>query len=410
MEKTIAIIGGGPSASTLATLLARKGHKVGIFRTPQRPALIVGESLLPAIIPILKELGVEEKVSEFSVFKPGATICLDPHETLSFGFDLARTRMVYAYNVPRDKFDEAILVAAVDAGARLFSHRAEVKLDEKGKPVLTPETLAAAEGFFDDGIDLLVDASGRTRLLPNLLNLPSEEGGRKDLALFSHQENVDMTDPGNIHVDRYSKGWGWRIPLPGRVSVGIVVSPRHLKQLGDTKEEQYDNFLRQEPKLRDYVKNAQRTTTVMSYTNYQWKSLKLFGNGWALVGDSAGFIDPIFSTGLYLAMYSAVQLAKAIDKGTPAAFEAYQRQHREELRSWQTIIDMWYEGTLFSLFRVGQKYKTTLLSRFLNPFITKHVTRIFTGEIRSGSFSHKVLHFMTRYGLYKQDTSALVIN
>lgn len=407
---TIAIIGGGPAAGTLATLLARKGHKVGIFRTPQRPALIVGESLLPAIIPILRELGIEKKVSEFSVFKPGATICLDPGEVLSFGFDLARTRLVYAYNVPRDKFDEAILEAAQEAGARVFTQRAEVELNAQGKPVLSAETLAAAEGFFDGGVDLLVDAGGRTRLLPNLLNLPSEEGGRKDLALFSHQENVAMTDPGNIHVDRYSKGWGWRIPLPGRVSVGIVVSPKHLKGLGDSKEEQYDNFLRQEPKLRDYLKDARRTTTVMTYTNYQWKSKKLYGDGWALVGDSAGFIDPIFSTGLYLAMSSAVQLAKAINKGTPAAFEAYQRRHREELAGWQAIINMWYEGTLFTLYRVGQNYQKSLLARFLNPFITRHVTRIFTGEIRSGSFSHKLLKFMTTYGIYKQDTRPLVIN
>ncbi len=407
---TIAIIGGGPAAGTLATLLARKGHKVGIFRTPQRPALIVGESLLPAIIPILRELGIEKKVSEFSVFKPGATICLDPGEVLSFGFDLARTRLVYAYNVPRDKFDEAILEAAQEAGARVFTQRAEVELNAQGKPVLSAETLAAAEGFFDGGVDLLVDAGGRTRLLPNLLNLPSEEGGRKDLALFSHQEDVAMTDPGNIHVDRYSKGWGWRIPLPGRVSVGIVVSPKHLKGLGDSKEEQYDNFLRQEPKLRDYLKDARRTTTVMTYTNYQWKSKKLYGNGWALVGDSAGFIDPIFSTGLYLAMSSAVQLAKAINKGTPAAFEAYQRRHREELAGWQAIINMWYEGTLFTLYRVGQNYQQSLLARFLNPFITRHVTRIFTGEIRSGSFSHKLLKFMTTYGIYKQDTRPLVIN
>lgn len=408
--KNIAIVGGGPAGSTLATLLARKGFRVGVFRIPQRPELIVGESLLPAIIPILKTLGVEEKIAAFSTFKPGATICLGPTEELSFGFNLARTELSYAYNVPRDKFDETILQAAVDAGVKLFEHRAEVVLDANGKPVLSSETLAATDGFFADGVDLLVDASGRARLLPNLLQLPSEEGGRKDLALFAHHENVSITAPGNIHVDRHSRGWGWRIPLPGRVSVGIVVSPKHLKELGKTKEEQYENFLKTEPYIQDHMKNAKRLTPIMAYTNYQWKSKKLYGDGWALAGDSAGFIDPVFSTGLYLSMYSATCLAQAIEKGTPQAFQHYEKHHRAELSSWQSIINMWYKGTLFTLFRVGQKYEGSILARFLNPYVTKHVTRIFTGEIRSGSHSHRVLNFMTRYGLYKEDTTSLVIN
>lgn len=407
--ETVAIIGGGPAGSTLATLLARRGIKVGLYQIPKRPALIVGESLLPAVIPILKLLGVEEEVKEFSTFKPGATICLGVEEEVAFDFDLAATKLEYAYNVPRDLFDQTILNVACRSGVEIINHRAKVELDESGQPRLSEETLAASGGFFSENVDLIVDATGRTRLFPKLLDLPAEMGERNDLAIFSHLENVHLSSSGNIHVDRFEKGWGWRIPLPGRVSLGIVLSPEHLKGLGDTREEQYDNFIQTDPIVRQFTTKAKRVSPVVSYSNYQWKSQQFYGKGWALAGDSAGFVDPVFSTGLYLAMQSGVSLAKAIETGTPKAFQKYQDEHLSEIGSWQTIINTWYDGRLFTLFRMGQLYKNSFLGRFINPHMTKHVTRVFTGEIRSGSYSHRLLRFMTKYGLYNEDTSGLVI-
>src|SRR5580658_3126876 len=97
--KSIAIIGGGPAGATLGNLLAKKGYKVGIFHTDKRPPLIVGESLLPAVIPILRELGVEEQIRAFSVFKPGATVCLKLEEVIPSLFSAARGRLPdYSYN------------------------------------------------------------------------------------------------------------------------------------------------------------------------------------------------------------------------------------------------------------------------------------------------------------------------
>ena len=221
---------------------------------------------------------------------------------------------------------------------------------------------------------------------PKCLTYLPRKGNGKDIALFSHLENVVISDPGNIHVDRFEKGWGWRIPLPGRVSLGVVLSPQHLAELGNTREEQYDNYLKTDPILKQFTQNAKRQTPVVAYNNYQWKAQQFYGDGWALVGDSAGFIDPVFSTGLYLAMQSGVSLAKAIEKGTEKALQKYQDEHLREIASWQSIIDTWYDGRLFTLFRMGQTYKRSLLGRFLDPHMTKHVTRVFTGEIRSGSY------------------------
>ena len=409
--RNIAIIGGGPAGCTAGTILAKAGHRVAIFTGTTRPPLIVGESLLPAVIPMLRRLGVEESIRDFSVFKPGATICLGNHEDLDFAFGLARSRCNYAYNVPRDLFDQCLTDSARAAGAVIIPSKAQPELtnDPKHPVVLSADTLAAVRHVFDGDVDLIIDASGRTRLLPHLLELPSAEGRRKDLALFSHREGVHLLSPGNIHVDRYTRGWGWRIPLPGRVSVGIVVDPKHLAALGDSREDQYEAFLATEPELKHAVQDSKRVSPVMSYTNYQWKSKQLYGPGWALAGDSAGFIDPVFSTGLFLAMRSAENLADAVVEGTDSAMARYASGHWKELEAWQSIINTWYDGRLFTLFRLGQRHRTNLFGKIINPHITKHVTRIFTGEIRSGSYSHKLLNLMTNRAVDMTSSAALAI-
>src|SRR4051812_46695813 len=111
--KSVAIIGGGPAGATLGTLLARKGHKVAVFHSDVRPELIVGESLLPAIIPILREVGIEEEVKKFSIFKPGASVWMDDDFENDAPFTMGKGSMPdYAYNTPRDQFDLAVLGAA----------------------------------------------------------------------------------------------------------------------------------------------------------------------------------------------------------------------------------------------------------------------------------------------------------
>src|SRR6185369_2595753 len=97
--------------------------------------------------------------------------------------------------------------------------------------------------------DLIVDANGRVRLLPKLLGIGAQEGGRKDTALFAHVDATKLDHAGHVHSTRLDYGWSWRIPLPGRVSVGIVIGTEHLPKFGATKEERYDNLLKQDSVL-----------------------------------------------------------------------------------------------------------------------------------------------------------------
>ena len=409
-QKSIAIIGGGPAGATLGALLAKDGFKVGIYHTAKRPELIIGESLLPAVVPILRELGIEDEVRSFSIHKPGATVWLSPDEIVPFEFGWAKGELPnYAYNTPRKEFDEAILNVAIRNGAKLVPHSA--KLRQEGNSVcLENESIAASDGLFDTPPDLIVDATGRSRQIAKLLSIPTKKGKRKDTALFAHLDSVVMTSPGHIHVDRYEKGWGWRIPLPGRVSVGIVVDPVHLKNYGDRAEEQFDNFIKDNTCIGSYSKDSRRLTSVIKYSNYQLISQKMVGENWACIGDAAGFVDPVFSTGAYLAMKSGQMLYKAIKSDTKEAFEAYEKKFHWELTLWQKVINTWYNGRLFSLYRAGQTMRNNFIGRGIEPHIEKHLSRIFTGEAVNGIYSRGLLEFMSKFALLVRSPKDLKIN
>jgi len=409
--KTVAILGGGPAASTLATLLARKNVSVAIFHLPKRVPLIVGESLVPAIIPMLQALGVEETVAGFSTFKPGATFNIRPTDNYSFFFDkLVGNTATYAYNVPRDKFDDALLEVARSAGVKVIEAAAGVeKVAGTDKIRLSAETLAAAGDFFSGQPDLIVDATGRLRLVPKLLEISAHEVSRGDSALFAHVDAAQLDHAGHVHTTRIDHGWSWRIPLPGRVSVGMVMGPEHLAKFGATKEERYDNLLKQDSVLQKVTGNSKRITPVMEYVNYSLVSKRITGENWALVGDTAGFIDPVFSSGLFLGMNSAFILADAIRAGTPEAFAAYEKEAKHHLETWAEIVSYFYDGRLFTFFRVGEILKGNPIIKLLTPHISKHMGRIFSGAASTSNYSLGLLRFGMKNGLRGEDPKAMAV-
>jgi flavin-dependent dehydrogenase len=409
---TVAILGGGPAGAALGTLLVRKGYRVGIFHTDKRPPLIVGESLLPAVIPMLRELGVEEQVKSFSIFKPGATVCLKVDEIITAPFLNARGKLpAYAYNTDRALFDQAILDAAEAAGAKVFRFAAKVEKGDLPDTVkLSQETLNRADGFFNGAPDLIVDATGRMRTISRVLDLPAIEGGRKDVALFAHHRDVMITDVGHIHLDHLTHGWSWRIPLPGRVSLGIVIDPDHLKEYGADLESQYDRYIKNEPSLKQYTRESSRVTPVVRYNNYQLISERMYGPGWGMIGDAAGFLDPVFSTGLYLGMKSAFEYANALEIGGDRALAKYQQRSRWELKMWQRVVASWYSGVLFNLYRAGQVYKNHPVGRRISPRVEKRLGRIFTGEAINDRVNMTVFEWLISLGTVLRNHRDLAVS
>ncbi len=394
--RSIAIIGGGPSGCSLATLLTRKGFKTGVFYLEKRPEIIVGESLVPAIIPMLRELGIEAEVKSYSTYKPGASVWVSKDEEATSPFSFGGGGLPpYAYNVPRTKFDKTIFDLAVREGVTFFNHAAKMeRVGNTDEINLSNDTLIAINDFFNGQPDLIVDASGRSRTISRLLDIPTKKGDRKDIAVFAHLSGAEKIEPYNIHLHRLEKGWTWRIPLPDRISVGIVIDPNHLKQFGTTKEEQYDNFIKSDEVLKKFTSDAKRETGVVQYNNYQLVSQQMYGKNWLLTGDAGGFLDPIFSSGLFLAIKGSFAAAKAIEEGTEMAFKKYQQAQLYELKIWQNLVDTWYSGRLFTLFKVGQDRMDTAFGRFIGPHMQRHLTRIFTGEAVYKSYSRSFLNFV----------------
>ena len=366
---------------------------------------------MPAVIPMLQALGVEDAVRGYSTLKPGATFDLSDEVNFSFHFHQLTGRTArYAYNVPRDRFDETLLAAARRSGATVFEVPAGLdRLDGTDRVRLKTDTLAVTDDFFGGSPDFIVDATGRARLLPSLLGIPSTEGRRKDVALFAHVDKAVLEHDGHVHTTRLDHGWSWRIPLPGRVSLGMVLGREHAQRFGATKEERYDNLRQHDSVLKNVVGGSKRITPVMEYTNYQLVSSRVVGDGWALVGDTAGFIDPVFSSGLFLGMNGAFMLADALLQGTPEAMKRYEREVIHHLETWHEIVDYFYNGRLFTCFKVGQMLSDTLLAKLMFPHMNKHLGRIFSGAASTSPYSVGLLRFAMKYGLKDEDPAGLAI-
>lgn len=410
--RNVAIVGAGPSGSALAYYLGRAGFRVALFDRKSRPPIVVGESLVPATVPFLRELGIEDEVRSYSTLKRGATFVLGDEEVLSFRFDEVRgAKTTYSYNVPRDLFDASLARVAQRSGAYILRETARLeRVEGTDRVALAPESLARVKEVLGAPPDLIVDAGGRSRLLPNLLRVPSTSGSRKDTALFAHCSGVSQRVEGDVHVDRLERGWSWRIPLPGKMSVGFVIDSDFIKTFGETTEQQFDGYLAYDPRIRHWGESPRRETPVLKYSAYQLISERAVGDGWVLCGDTFGFVDPVFSSGLLLAFDSARALAEAIRAGGGARNLArYERHVRRHLAGWHRVIEHWYDGSLFTLFRVGQVVATTPWGRLLDFHFRKHLPRVFSGEASTSRYSVGLVDFMCRHGLMDHDPAELAI-
>lgn len=380
-QPNVAIIGAGPAGCTLACLLALRGAKPIVFDDDKRPALLVGESLIPAVIPILRKLGIEDCVRDISTYKPGASFFHGGGSRLHFKFrDRGRNAPGYAYNVQRPLFDNLLRERATELGVRFVDHRATLQAsnDPMRDLELTPDSIDRAG--LSAPPDWIIDATGRSRLIARTLGIPATRGGRNDIAYFAHFENFthDETEPGQIIISVLENGWSWRIPLPGRLSVGIVIDKESAKRLGNTPEERLAAAIASEPLLREKGSASRRITDVMSYTNYQLISEQGHGKGWILLGDAFGFVDPMLSPGLFMALESARLLDHHVFSKTnpkPHDLTRYCGELKNWHTAWQDLIEYFYDGRILCMYEAGSKIAAG--KKPLNPakLMEKHMSR-----------------------------------
>ena len=402
----VVILGGGPSGSVAAALLARRGEDVVIFDEDNRPDTVAGESLVPGVIPILRRLGIEDQVAGIGVHKPGVTFCTGGMNEFAFSFtSLSGNHPKYAYNVPRPAFDRILQDCAIASGAKKIIAKAEV-MAQGDKLQLKPETAEMIGAWQGRPPDLVIDATGRRRLSAKLFGIRAEVGLRRDVAHFAHFEGFDSETPaGQVRINRLAQGWSWRIPLRGKMSFGIVMNHESIARLGEDPAERLEAAILNDPQLSSETSGVRRISEVGTYGNYQLISTRGYGENWAAIGDAFGFVDPMLSPGMMIAMQSASLLDKELASGQPGqALQRYSRRMSHELRAWMELIEYFYNGRIFELRDCGReclKRFPFLPLEFVEKFMSRNMAGMASGFTTSAPFSRGVLRHADHFVLGK---------
>lgn len=374
----VIIIGGGPAGSTVATLLAREGFSVQVLERAKFPREHVGESLLPYCYPILKDLGVYDEMVARFVRKPGVRfIDVDGETYTTWCFNhVLKDESYLSFHVLRAEFDELLLNNAVKNGA---SARQAIRVEEvetggaDGVVVRARNEQGELETFRGR---FLVDASGRDTFMANRLKLKKAHRHLDRTALSSHWQGVGYSGGlaegllQIVYLGGEKQGWIWVIPVgTDRVSIGVVLNHSYIAEQkaaltdagqDDWKMALYHQELQSSPFVREILEGAQRVMPLMFNGDYSYTVEKKYGDDFAMVGDAATFIDPIFASGIYLCMNSAKMLAKSVAtrlKGTKEEADASFTNTYETINGAYTLVDkairMFYNPSAVNFAQMG---------------------------------------------------------
>ena len=317
----VLVIGGGPAGTTIAPLLVEKGYRVVLLEKARHPRFHVGESLLPANMPLFERMGIAEEVKAIGMEKWGAEFISPQHgmaQTFHFA-DAWDKSQPYAYQVKRAEFDDVLIRNAAKKGVEVHECCKAKAID-----FLPDNSGAVIRAQHDDGREqtwkarFVVDASGRDTFLANRFQIKHRNPKHNSSAIYGHFSGAIRHDgqaEGNISIFWFEHGWFWFIPMMNDVtSIGMVTWPYFMKTRGQRSIEQ---FLRDGiamcPPLAERLKMATLVNEVEATGNFSYVSERNHGANYLLLGDAYAFIDPVFSSGVLLAMNSGVIGAEAID-------------------------------------------------------------------------------------------------
>jgi flavin-dependent dehydrogenase len=360
VQADVLVVGGGPAGSAVSALLAGRGWRVSLLEKDAHPRFHIGESLLPMNLPILERLGVLAQVRAIGTAKYAADFPRDDGVYNVFAFRRALgARRDHAFHVPRADFDRLLFENARAAGvdARERTRATAVDFGADGAPVVHAED---PDGLLSIRARFVVDASGRDTFLGGRLGLRRRDPKHQSAAVFSHYRGVEPrpgVHAGNISIVRHRHGWIWLIPLPaGVTSVGAVCSPAHMKSRRGDSGAFLLRTLGSVPQAQRRMRGAERIAPVHATGNYSYECARMHGPRWLLLGDAWTFVDPIFSSGVYLAMHGAERAADAIDTALrePArereAMDALERHLRTGLDEFKWFIHRFTSPAMKRLF------------------------------------------------------------
>ena len=354
----VAIIGGGPAGSAAATFLAQQGHRVIVLEKELFPRFQIGESLLPFSMDTLERMGVGEKMIQAGFLpKHGAQISAGcGSKTTRFFFKNSfRSRRATAWQVPRAEFDHLLLEHARDCGATVEYQSRVTSVDFSAEDATLTVQKASSEQTAKIRARFVLDASGRHSLVGQKFGLKQNYPHLKKFAVFAHFDGAQVPEgpEGTLtHMIREKERWFWIIPLSrSKISVGVVTDLETFKACGKKPETYFEDALAGQPLVHDRLVNAERVTPIRSTGDYSFRHRSFHGKRWLLAGDAAGFIDPVFSSGVFLALYSGENAAHALswalnnptkEPQRMRIFRRYERDLNRVMNLYQTFVEGWY--------------------------------------------------------------------
>jgi flavin-dependent dehydrogenase len=375
-QTTVAIIGGGPAGATLGAYLSLAGVDNVVFERDRFPRHHVGESLVPITTGLFQEIGFLPKMDAASFVQKRGAVWVPKSGTNSHELRLApdpRYGRDYTYHVDRPTFDRMLLDHASELGSRVYQ---ETQVDDV---VMQDDRIVGLEVRANGqqhriGARYVVDASGRGTFLGSRFGLKRKDPLFNQFAIYGQFTGVNRgpdTTADHIHIFFLptQRGWVWQIPISATVtSIGVVTERDDFRLDSRDREQYFLRHTRSNPELAKRMENAKRVKGFHAEGDYSYSMDSFVGPGYLMIGDAARFVDPIFSSGVSVAMHSAKFACEALTavlsgaRSEEQAFEAYQRRLQDGVNVWYEFIKIYYKlQNLFSLYIQRPEYKSELL-------------------------------------------------
>ena len=360
----ILIIGGGPAGSTFGNLAAQQGWQVTLFEKDSHPRFHIGESLLPMTMPIVERLGLREELEEIGVRKLGADFTTFRagayHHTYPFARALGDSPD-HAFQVRRSEFDQMLFEGSRRAGVDAREQMTVTRVDrlESGDHRVTVVDADGQESVWKTRF--LVDASGRDTFVSGKNNWKHRNPRHASAAVFAHYRGVKRRADereGDISIYWFEHGWVWMIPLRNDImSIGAVCDPEYIKSRSGSLDDFLLKTVNSMVGVRSRIRDAEQDRPAQATGNYSYLSNRMMGDGFLMIGDAFAFVDPVFSSGVHLAMSSAergIDVARTWLDGDARAYKRacrnYERITRRGLETFAWFIYRFRTPTMSYLF------------------------------------------------------------
>lgn len=380
MNFDVAIIGAGPSGSVAAALLLAHGYRVVVVERAQFPRFSIGESLLPQCMAFLREANLAEVVEQAGFqYKNGAAFHRKGCDT-AFDFrDKFSEGPGTTFQVERAKFDHLLIDTVAARGAEVLYQQEVLGFARKGD--LSELSLRAQNGTESKiSARFVLDASGFARVLPRLLQLDKPSSFPVRASLFCHVEDgIDCAEFDRdkilitVHPEQHDI-WYWLIPFAGgRCSIGVVAEESVLAQMPGSTTEKLQALINAAPNLRDLLCNARYTMEARQIVGYAADVTQLQGDGYALLGNAGEFLDPVFSSGVTIAMKSAQLAVAVLHRQLSGETVDWPVEYEQRLRAgvdcFRSYVNAWYDG----------RFQDIIFARDQNEKIRQMICSILAG-------------------------------